>query len=183
MYGRASWMVFSSWLVVCLVAVAGCASPSSSTSSTSSTSPTGAEGSALVSTDRSESGDGAGARPSLDGYTSVAELPDIHFDFDRYDIRADSARVLDKGARWLQSHPSHLVLIDGHADERGTNEYNMALGERRAKASMNYLVSRGVPASRITVISYGEERGLCAAHTEACWAKNRRAHFGVKARD
>jgi peptidoglycan-associated lipoprotein len=158
--------------------VAGCAG--SATSSTSST--TGAEGSALVSTDRGES-DGAATRPSLEGYTPVAELPDIHFDFDRYDVRADAAKVLDKGARWLQAHPSHLVLVEGHADERGTNEYNMALGERRAKASMNYLVSRGVPASRITVISYGEERGLCSEHTEGCWAKNRRAHFGVKSRD
>lgn len=178
MYGRASWIV-GSWLMVCLVAIAGCAS--SSPSSTSSAAM-GAEGSALAGTERGDS-DGATARPSLEGYAPVAELPDIHFDFDRYDVRADVGKVLDKGARWLQAHPSYLVLIEGHADERGTNEYNMALGDRRAKASMNYLVSHGVQANRITVISYGEERGVCSEHTEACWAKNRRAHFAVKSRD
>jgi peptidoglycan-associated lipoprotein len=75
-----------------------------------------------------------------------------------------------------------MVLIEGHCDERGTNEYNTALGDRRAKATMNYLVSRGVAASRITLISYGEERPVCAQHDGDCWAKNRRAHFMVKAR-
>jgi peptidoglycan-associated lipoprotein len=74
------------------------------------------------------------------------------------------------------------VLIEGHCDERGTNEYNLALGERRAKSTMNYLVSQGVQASRITIISYGEERPVCNEKTEECWAKNRRAHFLVKPR-
>jgi peptidoglycan-associated lipoprotein len=74
------------------------------------------------------------------------------------------------------------VLIEGHCDERGTNEYNLALGERRAKATMNYLVGQGVQANRITIISYGKERPTCTEHSEACWAKNRRAHFLVKAR-
>ena len=73
------------------------------------------------------------------------------------------------------------MLIEGHADERGTVEYNLALGERRAKAAMNYLVAQGVQASRFTVISYGEERPFCTEHNEACWSKNRRAHFLVKA--
>ena len=77
---------------------------------------------------------------------------------------------------------NNLVLIEGHCDERGTNEYNLALGERRAKATMNYLVSQGVQAARITIISYGEERPLCTEKTEACWARNRRAHFLTKAR-
>jgi peptidoglycan-associated lipoprotein len=71
--------------------------------------------------------------------------------------------------------------VEGHADERGTNEYNTALGERRAKAAMTYLASRGVQANRMSLVSYGEERPVCADHTDACWARNRRAHFLVKA--
>ncbi|MDP2701178.1 MAG: OmpA family protein, partial [Candidatus Rokubacteria bacterium] len=77
---------------------------------------------------------------------------------------------------------NNLVLIEGHADERGTNEYNLALGEKRAKAAMNYLVAQGVQASRITIISYGKERPVCTEKTEACWAKNRRDNFLTKAR-
>jgi peptidoglycan-associated lipoprotein len=88
--------------------------------------------------------------------------------------------VLDADAAWLKSHEDQLVMIEGHCDERGTNEYNVALGERRAKATMNYLVSRGVAANRITVTSYGEERPSCTEKTEGCWAKNRRAHFLIK---
>ncbi len=82
----------------------------------------------------------------------------------------------------MKENPDYLILIEGHCDERGTNEYNLALGERRAKSTMNFLVSQGVQANRITLISYGEERPLCTEHNEACWAQNRRAHFLVKAR-
>lgn len=121
-------------------------------------------------------------RPAPREFTAIPELRDINFDFDRYDIRPADANILDANAAWLKTNPGHLVLIEGHCDERGTNEYNLALGERRAKAAMNYLVSQGVQASRITIISYGEERPLCAEHNEACWAKNRRAHFLVKPR-
>jgi peptidoglycan-associated lipoprotein len=122
------------------------------------------------------------ARPSPREFVSVAELKDINFDFDKYDIRPEDAKTLDANAAWLKSNAEQLVLIEGHCDERGTNEYNLALGERRAKSTMNYLVSQGVQASRITIISYGEERPLCTEHTEQCWARNRRAHFLVKPR-
>jgi peptidoglycan-associated lipoprotein len=125
---------------------------------------------------------GPGARPDVRDFRPQSDLPDIHFDYDRADIREDDARILDANATWLKANAGHLVLIEGHCDERGTSEYNTALGDRRAKATMNYLVSRGVPASRITVISYGEERPTCAQHAAECWAKNRRAHFQVKAR-
>jgi peptidoglycan-associated lipoprotein len=108
-------------------------------------------------------------------------LKDIFFDFDKYDIRAGDAKILDGNAAWLKSN-NDLVLIEGHCDERGTNEYNLALGERRAKATMNYLVGQGVQANRITIISYGEERPTCTDHSEGCWARNRRSHFLVKAR-
>ena len=122
------------------------------------------------------------ARPSPKEFTAIADLKDIHFDFDKYDIRPGDAKVLDANATWLKTNPNHLVLIEGHCDERGTNEYNLALGERRAKSAMNYLISQGVQASRITIISYGEERPTCTDKNEACWSKNRRSHFLVKPR-
>jgi peptidoglycan-associated lipoprotein len=122
-----------------------------------------------------------GARPSPKEFVAVAELKDVFFDFDKYDVRPSDAKVLDANASWLKSN-DNLVLIEGHCDERGTNEYNLALGERRAKSTMNYLVSQGIQASRITIISYGEERPVCTEKTEDCWAKNRRAHFLVKPR-
>jgi len=122
------------------------------------------------------------ARPSVAEFAARAELEDVHFDFDRYDIRPGDARILDASAAWLRASPAALVLIEGHCDERGTDAYNMALGDRRAKAAMDYLVSRGIQADRITSLSYGEERPVCREHTEACWAKNRRAHFLVKVR-
>ena len=120
-------------------------------------------------------------RPAVSEFAANPNLKDINFDFDKYDIRPGDAKILDGNATWLKSN-NNLVLIEGHCDERGTNEYNLALGERRAKAAMNYLVSQGVQAGRITIISYGEERPLCTEHNEACWAKNRRAHFLTKAR-
>jgi len=121
-------------------------------------------------------------RPSLREFVAIPELKDIHFDFDKYDVRPGDAKILDANAQWLKSNPDQLVLIEGHCDERGTNEYNLALGERRAKSTMNYLVSQGVQSGRITIISYGEERPLCTEHNEGCWTKNRRSHFLVKPR-
>jgi peptidoglycan-associated lipoprotein len=123
-----------------------------------------------------------GARPSPKEFVAVPEMHDVFFDFDKYDVRPSDAKILDANAAWLKTNAQHLVLIEGHCDERGTNEYNLALGERRAKSTMNYLVSQGIQASRITIISYGEERPVCTEKTEECWAKNRRAHFLVKPR-
>ncbi|HEY7141328.1 MAG TPA: peptidoglycan-associated lipoprotein Pal, partial [Methylomirabilota bacterium] len=118
--------------------------------------------------------------PSPKEFVESAALRDVYFDFDRYDVRAGDKGTLDENAKWLKSNQSALLLIEGHADERGTNEYNLALGERRAKATRDYLVSVGIDAGRITVISYGEERPVCTEKAEPCWAKNRRAHFLVK---
>ena len=130
--------------------------------------------------------DGAGApssgyaRPRLSDFVANADVRDIHFAFDSYEIRPGDVKILDVTMQWLKTHPDAQLVIEGHADERGTNEYNLALGERRAKASMNYLVSRGVQATRIMVLSYGEERNVCNEKTEGCWSQNRRAHFLVK---
>jgi peptidoglycan-associated lipoprotein len=120
------------------------------------------------------------ALPSPKEFVETSALRDIHFDFDRYDIRDGDKAILDENAKWLKANQGALLLIEGHCDERGTNEYNLALGERRAKSTRDYLVSVGIDANRITVISYGEERPICTEKTEACWAKNRRAHFLVK---
>jgi peptidoglycan-associated lipoprotein len=118
--------------------------------------------------------------PSPKEFVESAALRDVYFDFDHYEVRAGDKGTLDENAKWLKSNQSALLLIEGHADERGTNEYNLALGERRAKSTRDYLVSVGIDAGRITVISYGEERPTCTDKAEACWAKNRRAHFLVK---
>ncbi len=119
------------------------------------------------------------ARPAQ--FEENANLKDVYFDFDKSDIRPQDAKTLDANAAWLKTRGNDLVLIEGHCDERGTNEYNLALGERRARATMNYLLAQGLPATRITIISYGKERPVCTEHAESCWARNRRAHFLVKA--
>jgi peptidoglycan-associated lipoprotein len=119
-------------------------------------------------------------RPAPAEFKSVPDLRDIFFDFDKHTIRPDAARALDANVGWLKSNPSALVLIEGHCDERGTNAYNLALGDRRAKAAQEYFVARGVAAARIVIISYGEERPVCTARNAACWAQNRRAHFLTK---
>jgi peptidoglycan-associated lipoprotein len=114
-------------------------------------------------------------------FVAVSELRPIHFDFDRSEIRAgDAGIILDANAEWLHAHPEQLVLVEGHCDERGTNEYNLALGERRARAAHAYLLRRGIAAARMTITTYGEERRLCTEPTEPCWAQNRRAVLLVK---
>ena len=104
---------------------------------------------------------------------------DIHFDFDKYDIQENAKPVLQKIAAWLLKNPSAKILIEGHCDERGTSEYNLALGDRRARAARDYLVALGIPSGRIEMISYGKEKPICTEKTEECWAKNRRAHFVI----
>ncbi len=127
-------------------------------------------------------GAGAANPPAPQEFRAIEALKDIHFDFDKYDIRPGDAKILVEDAKWLKANPNSLVLIEGHCDERGTDEYNLALGDRRAKSAVNYLAAQGVPASRINTISYGKERPLCKEHIEACWTQNRRAHFLIKAR-
>ena len=99
----------------------------------------------------------------------------ILFDTDSYDIDSQDQAILTRQAQWLAKYPNVSVTLEGHCDERGTREYNLALGERRANAAKNFLVSAGVPASRISVISYGKERPVATGSDEASWAQNRRA--------
>lgn len=99
----------------------------------------------------------------------------IFFDTDSTAIRADAAQTLDRQAQWLQRYPNYAITIEGHADERGTREYNLALGARRAAATRDYLAQRGVPAQRLKTISYGKERPVAVCDDISCWSQNRRA--------
>jgi peptidoglycan-associated lipoprotein len=106
-----------------------------------------------------------------------AALGDVFFDFDRYAIRIDAQAALERNGDLLKSQPNQKIVIEGHCDERGTNTYNLVLGERRAQAAKRYLQDLGVEASQIQIISYGKEHPFCTEHSEACWQSNRRAHF------
>ena len=99
----------------------------------------------------------------------------VNFGLDTYDIDATARAILDTQVDWLQRYPNVNVTVEGHCDERGTREYNLALGDRRANAAKNYLVARGIAPSRITTISYGKERPIALGSDEASWAANRRA--------
>ena len=130
-----------------------------------------------------------GAVPTPDTSPSVAtsgvfpeDIAPVFFSFDSSVLSEAARAALDQNAKLLRSRPDFRVTVEGHCDERGSSEYNLALGERRAKSTMNYLVSQGVQASRITIISYGEERPVCTQKNEECWSKNRRAQYLVKPR-
>ena len=121
--------------------------------------------------------------PGIEGEVFESSLlKDIHFDFDKYDIRPGDAAALKENAALLKKYHNVKIQIEGHCDERGTVEYNLALGERRANSTRTYLVSIGVSPERISTISYGKERPLDPAHNEEAWAKNRRAHTIITAK-
>jgi peptidoglycan-associated lipoprotein len=118
--------------------------------------------------------------PGIEGEVFESKLlKDIHFDFDRYEIRPEDTEVLKENAALLIKHPDANIQIEGHCDERGTIEYNLALGERRANSTRIFLISQGISTDRISTISYGEERPLDPGHNEEAWAKNRRCHFVI----
>jgi peptidoglycan-associated lipoprotein len=104
-------------------------------------------------------------------------IKDAFFDLDRSDLSADARTALTKDAEFLRSYPQVRVSLEGHCDERGSTEYNLGLGQRRAEAAKNFLISLGITADRVETISWGKERPFCQDHNEACWQQNRRAHF------
>lgn len=121
--------------------------------------------------------------PGIEGEVFESSLlKSIHFDFDRYDIRPGDVEILKENAALLRKSPTVKIQIEGHCDERGTAEYNLALGERRANSTKNYLLSLGITADRLSTISYGEERPLNTGQNEEAWAKNRRAQFVITAK-
>jgi peptidoglycan-associated lipoprotein len=119
------------------------------------------------------------ARTSLAELNSEHPLGDAFFDYDKYALRDDARSSLARDADWLKRWPETTIRVEGHADERGTEEYNFALGDNRAKAVEDYLVSLGIPANRIKVNSLGKDAPFCTGDDEACWSQNRRGHFIV----
>jgi peptidoglycan-associated lipoprotein len=118
--------------------------------------------------------------PGIEGVVHESKmLQDIHFDFDKYSIQPKAAEILKENSALLKKYPGMKFQIEGHCDERGTGEYNLALGERRANSVKKYLASIGIEPGRISTISYGEERPLDQEHNEEAWSKNRRAHFVI----
>ena len=140
-----------------------------SSSSDSSTSGSGSSGSGSSGIQESR----------LQDFQASTSLKDIHFKFDKYDLDTESRTILKGNAEYLKKNPGIHVEIQGHCDERGTNNYNTALGERRAQSTKQYLVSQGVDSSNVHVVSFGEEKPFCFESGESCWYKNRRAHFMV----
>ncbi len=124
----------------------------------------------------------APATPAPSAVPPPSPLKDVFFEFDRFQIRDDQKAALDENVAWLKTNPRAKISIEGHCDERGTPEYNLGLGERRAKAVKGYLVAAGIAADRIVTVSYGEERPFVLGHDEAAWRWNRRGHFVITGR-
>jgi len=122
------------------------------------------------------------AKETLEELNKRAPLGDVFFDLDSVELREDSRQMLQKHIAWLKRWSSTKFVVEGHADSRGTNEYNLALAERRAAAVRDYLVSLGLTADRVTVVSLGEEQPACSEETEACWQRNRRGSFRFTAK-
>lgn len=125
--------------------------------------------------------DGGSLKDVREGKSPVGSGPlgEIYFAFDSFDLSSDARATLKRHADWLKSNGSARVEVEGHCDDRGTNEYNLALGAKRAQAAKDYLVSLGIPAERLSTISYGEELPVCREQNEDCWQKNRRDRFVV----
>lgn len=107
----------------------------------------------------------------------IVMLKDINFDFDMYNIRSGDAEILRQDMDWFRANPGKSMRIEGNCDERGTVEYNLALGQRRADSTKGFLVNLGINGTLLTTVSYGKERPFCREHNEGCWAQNRNAHF------
>lgn len=130
-----------------------------------------------VTSDRVPTEEEIFARMSLGELNEKSPLVDVYFEYDVADLSEATRNALQKAADWLRRFQSTRVMVEGHTDSRGTNEYNLALGERRASAVRDYLVSLGIPTARLTIVTKGEEEPVCRDDGDACWSKNRRAHF------
>jgi peptidoglycan-associated lipoprotein len=122
------------------------------------------------------------ASKTLDQLNAEKPLGDVYFDLDESSVRDDARSILQRNADWMKRWTSTQVTVEGHCDSRGSSEYNLALGTRRSTSVKDYLVSLGVPAERITVITKGKEQPVCTEENEACWQQNRRGHFIITAK-
>lgn len=171
------WWLGGVVVLACTLSATGC-------SSTKKGSELGGPGGTAGVSDESLGGSGAGgslalAQAGKPGAGDTGPLRDIYFDYDSFDLDETARQTLQESAEWLKDHPTVRVEVEGHCDDRGTVEYNLALGAKRAAAAKNYLVDLGIGRERMTTISYGEELPICFEATEDCWARNRRAHFVV----
>jgi peptidoglycan-associated lipoprotein len=173
-------------LVTIILAAAGCApsatnKPEPATASSAATkpaTPSPGEG------QRGATGESTTGQSSLDELQkgkppTPGPLKDIYFSFDRYDLEGEARETLKVNADWLKRNSTARVVIEGHCDERGTNEYNLALGAKRAQAAKDYLITLGISTERLSTISYGEEIPVCREPNESCWHQNRRARFVI----
>ena len=170
-------------IVVCLLLAGGLAACSSNDASKTAAAPASAQ--AKGTTKPGEQARRPQSQSSLDALrrgdsaatSKDSALKEVFFEFDRYDLTSESRGTLKAAADWLKKNPATKVEIEGHCDDRGTNEYNLALGAKRANAAKDYLTSLGIPAARLSATSYGEEIPVCREESEACWQKNRRDRF------
>jgi peptidoglycan-associated lipoprotein len=168
--------IFTCIAVAIGLACAGCAKKARVTIPSQGAGLFGAEGAGGIPL--SETPEGPFSEPENYPDPEAREVfVDVHFDYNKSDIRPSERPILEGIARYMKEHPQLIIKVEGHCDERGSNEYNMALGERRALSIRSHLADLGVAPERIYTISYGEERPLCAEATESCWARNRRGHF------
>ncbi len=170
-------------LIFATVTISGCAKQVEMTDLSSEEKALAAQAEKSAVKDRPAGVDSSG-KPVLYGDTSAIGIGgnvivDVLFDFDRYSIKAESKLTLEKNAQILKDHADAMITLEGHCDERGTDDYNIALGERRADSVKKYLSKLGISSGRINTISYGEERPFCTEHDEDCWRQNRRVHFKV----
>ena len=170
-------------LIFATITISGCSKQVEMTDLSSQEKELAAQADKSAPEDRPAGVDSTG-KPVLYGDTSALGIGDnvivdVLFDFDRYTIKAESKLTLEKNAKILKEHDGAMITIEGHCDERGTDDYNIALGERRADSVKRYLTKLGISSGRMNIISYGEERPFCDDSNDDCWRQNRRAHFKV----
>ena len=176
---------------VCLAALGACAPPPPvdpdppAPDPSPSSAQTGQGDAGSISEGNLAQGGGAAPEGSLEALRegvapATGALKDVYFGFDRADLGTEARDALQSNSDWIRQNPGVSIEIEGHADNRGTTEYNLALGARRAQAVKDYLVTLGNAPERLSTVSYGEELPVCGASSEECWSKNRRAHFVVR---
>lgn len=178
------------YAIMGLFLVASCA-PSTANKTDSASAQAGSLPATKESSPSKGEGDRSGARESATDRSSLSQLQegkstegsgplkDIYFDFDSHNLSADAREILRANANWLKSNSAARAEIEGHSDERGTNEYNLALGAKRAQTAKDFLATLGIGVDRLSTISYGEEIPTCKDASESCWQRNRRARFVV----